>query len=152
MCVLHLNTGTLGHVHTTKKTRVKLRGVRLVKQTCVLWAMGDIKSQWIWRICITFRNFFEHFEGDSAETCAGKFPLMSMGGWAEGLACADPGVRTPIGVSGIVYFFFPKIFSVKISLSNSCCMVSELLDCSNILSVIISYIVSVRHEISNSNL
>ena len=24
--------------------------------------------------------FFENFEGDSAETCAGKFPLMSMGG------------------------------------------------------------------------
>ena len=23
-----------------------------------------------------------------------------MGGWAEGLACADPGARTPIGVSG----------------------------------------------------
>ena len=30
---------------------------------------------------------------------AGKFPLMSIGGWAEGLACADPGARTPIGVS-----------------------------------------------------
>ena len=41
-----------------------------------------------------------NFKGDSAETCAGKFPLMSMGGWAEGLACADPGARTPIGVSG----------------------------------------------------
>ena len=25
---------------------------------------------------------------------------MSMGGRAEGLACADPGARTPIGVSG----------------------------------------------------
>ena len=27
-----------------------------------------------------FKFFFENFEGDSAETCAGKFPLMSMGG------------------------------------------------------------------------
>ena len=34
------------------------------------------------------------------DTCAGKFSLKSMGGWAEGLACADPGARTPIGVSG----------------------------------------------------
>jgi hypothetical protein len=42
----------------------------------------------------------EKFEGDSAETCGVKFPLMSMGGLAEGLTCADPGSRTPIGVSG----------------------------------------------------
>jgi hypothetical protein len=41
------------------------------------------------------------FEGDSADMCAEKFPLMSMGGRAEGLACADPGARTPIGMSGI---------------------------------------------------
>ena len=39
----------------------------------------------------------EMFEGDS---CAGKFPLVLMGGQAEGLACADPGARTPIGASG----------------------------------------------------
>ena len=41
----------------------------------------------------------EMFEGDSADTCAGKIPLVSMGGRAEGLACADPGARTPIGAS-----------------------------------------------------
>ena len=40
------------------------------------------------------------FEGDSADTCARKFPLLSIGGRAEGLACADPVVRTPIGASG----------------------------------------------------
>jgi hypothetical protein len=40
------------------------------------------------------------FEGYSADTRAGKFPLVSMGGRAEGLACADPGARTPIGASG----------------------------------------------------
>ena len=47
-------------------------------------------------------------EGDSAEMCAGKFPLVSMGGRAEGLACADPGARTPIGASGI-----PKYFCIR---------------------------------------
>ena len=41
------------------------------------------------------------FEGDSADMCAGKFPLVSMGGRAEGLACADP--RTPIGTSGNIF-------------------------------------------------
>ena len=48
------------------------------------------------------------FVGDSADTCAVKFPLVSMGGRAEGLACADPGARTHIGVSGNYqpeYFF-----------------------------------------------
>ena len=42
------------------------------------------------------------FEGDYADTCDGKFTLVSMGGRAEGLACADPGARTPIGASGIM--------------------------------------------------
>ena len=40
------------------------------------------------------------FEGDSADTCDGKFPVGSMGGRAEGLACADPEARTLIGASG----------------------------------------------------
>ena len=31
--------------------------------------------------------------------CAEKFPLVSMGGRVEGLTCADPGARTPIGAS-----------------------------------------------------
>ena len=39
-------------------------------------------------------------EIDSADTRAGKFPLVPMGGWAEGPACADTGARTPIGASG----------------------------------------------------
>jgi hypothetical protein len=33
-------------------------------------------------------------EGDSADTCAEKFPLVSMGGRANGQACAD-GERGP---------------------------------------------------------
>jgi hypothetical protein len=52
----------------------------------------------------------EMFEDDSADTCAVKFPLMSMGGRAEGLACADLGARTPIGVSGnFLSFFSPTL-------------------------------------------
>ena len=42
----------------------------------------------------------EMLGGDSADMCGGKFPLVSMGGRAEGLACADTGARTPIGASG----------------------------------------------------
>ena len=53
-------------------------------------------------------------EGHSADTGAGKFPLVSMGGRAEGLACADPGARTPIGASGnfsiINLLFLPPLF------------------------------------------
>ena len=41
----------------------------------------------------------EMFEGNSADTRAGKFMLVPMGGWAEGPACADTGARTPIGAS-----------------------------------------------------
>jgi hypothetical protein len=49
---------------------------------------------------MTSKGLREMFEGDSADMYAGKFPLVSMGGRAEGLACADPGARTPIGASG----------------------------------------------------
>jgi hypothetical protein len=48
---------------------------------------------------MTSEGLGEMFEGDSAGTCAGKFPLVSMGGRVEGLACAEPGARTPIGAS-----------------------------------------------------
>ena len=49
---------------------------------------------------MTSEGLGEMFERDSADTWAGKFPLVLMGGRAEGLACADPGARTPIGASG----------------------------------------------------
>ena len=49
---------------------------------------------------MTSEGLGEMFEGDSAETCGGQFPLMTMEGRAEGLACADLGARTPIGESG----------------------------------------------------
>ena len=54
---------------------------------------------------MTSEGLGEMFEGDSADTCSGKFPLVSMGGRAEGLACADPGARTPIGASGICFLY-----------------------------------------------
>ena len=49
---------------------------------------------------MTSEGLGEMFEGDSADMCAEKFPLVSMGGRAKGLACADLVARTPIGASG----------------------------------------------------
>ena len=49
---------------------------------------------------MTSEGLGEMFEGDSADVCAGKFPLVLMGGWVEGLACVDPEARSPIGASG----------------------------------------------------
>ena len=49
---------------------------------------------------MTSEGMGEMFEGDSADMFAGKFPLVFMGGRAEGLACTDPGARTHIGASG----------------------------------------------------
>ena len=54
---------------------------------------------------MTSEGLGEMFEGDSADTCAGKFPLVSMGGRAEGLACADPGARTPSAQAEILLLF-----------------------------------------------
>ena len=48
---------------------------------------------------MTYDGLGEMFEGDFIDTTADKFPLVSMGCWAEGLACTDPGAKTPIGAS-----------------------------------------------------
>ena len=48
---------------------------------------------------MTSEGLGEMFEGDSADMCAGKFPIVLMGGRAEGLAWADLGATTPIGAS-----------------------------------------------------
>ena len=63
---------------------------------------------------MTSEGLGEMFEGDSADMCAEKFPLMLMGGRAEVLAYADPGPRTPVGFSGN-FALFPKIISVLIT-------------------------------------
>ena len=55
---------------------------------------------------MTFEGLGEMFEGDSADTIGGKFPLMLMGGQAEVLALADMGPWTPIGVSGNLLYFW----------------------------------------------
>jgi hypothetical protein len=43
---------------------------------------------------MTLEGLGEVFKGDSADKCAGKFPLVSKGGRAYGQACAD-GERGP---------------------------------------------------------
>ena len=48
---------------------------------------------------MSFKHLVEMFEGDSADTCVGKFTLMSLRGQEEVPACADLGSKTPIGVS-----------------------------------------------------
>ena len=44
---------------------------------------------------MTSEGLGEMFKGDSADTCGGKFPLMSMGGRVNGQACADGELGTP---------------------------------------------------------
>ena len=47
----------------------------------------------------------EMFDSDSVDTCTWKFLLMSMTVRAEGLACADPEARTPIGPILSLYLY-----------------------------------------------
>ena len=53
---------------------------------------------------MTYEGLGEMFEDDSADMCARQLPLKLMGGRVECLACADPGVKTPISVSGFLNF------------------------------------------------
>ena len=59
---------------------------------------------------MTSEGLGEMFEGNSAHTCTGEFSLMLMGGQAEGLTCADPGARTPIGMSGNLKYNLGDLF------------------------------------------
>jgi hypothetical protein len=70
---------------------------------------------------MTSEGLGEMFEGDSADTLAGKLPLVSMGSRAEGIACADPVVRTPIGTSGnLFYFMFQSRYNITVfNISNN---------------------------------
>ena len=58
---------------------------------------------------MTSEWFGEIFKGDSADTCGGKFPLVSMGGRAEGLRSQTQERQTP---SALAEFFkdFIKFF------------------------------------------
>ena len=64
---------------------------------------------------MTSEGLGKMFEGDSADMCAGKFPLALMGGRAEGLACADPGARTPIGASGNCFLFLSLLICLNLA-------------------------------------
>ena len=52
---------------------------------------------------MTSERLGEMFKGDSADMCAGKFPLVSMGGRADTSSVRRRGARTPIGASGIFW-------------------------------------------------
>jgi hypothetical protein len=54
---------------------------------------------------MTLEGLGEVFEGDSADTCAGKFPLVSMGGRVNGQAWAD-GERGPPSARAELFTFF----------------------------------------------
>ena len=66
---------------------------------------------------MTSEGLGDMFEGDPVDTCAGKFPLISMGGRAEGLVFADPEARTPIGASGNFKKNIGLISTIKVSAS-----------------------------------
>ena len=44
---------------------------------------------------MTSEGLGEMFEGDSADMCAGKFPLVSMGGLSGGSRVRRPGNEDP---------------------------------------------------------
>ena len=46
---------------------------------------------------MTSERLDEMFKGDSADTCSGKFPLVSMGGRADPSSMRRREARTPIG-------------------------------------------------------
>ena len=50
---------------------------------------------------MTYEGLGEMFGGDSADTCGRKFPLMLMGGRANGPACAD-GERGPPSAQAVL--------------------------------------------------
>ena len=61
---------------------------------------------------MTSEGLGEMFEGDSADTCAGKFPLLSMGGRAEGLR-AQTRERGPPSALAKFFVFDSKLFKVS---------------------------------------
>ena len=64
---------------------------------------------------MTSEGLGEMFEGDSADTCAGKFPLVSMGGRADRQACAD-GERGPPSAQAEFFSFSLSFLSLSLQL------------------------------------
>ena len=62
---------------------------------------------------MTSEGLGEMFEGASADTCAGKFPLVSMGGRAEGLACADPGPPSAVAEIICVHYHLELLAAIR---------------------------------------
>ena len=72
---------------------------------------------------MTLEGLGEVFKGDSADMCTGKFPLVSMGGRANGQACADSERGPPSARAEIVKqlsLMLGKKFLCKDVLNKSC--------------------------------
>ena len=67
---------------------------------------------------MTSEGLGEMFKGDSADMCTRQFPLVSMGGRSEGLACTDPGASNPINASGIDNYF-QKLINIEYTLGET---------------------------------
>jgi hypothetical protein len=50
-----------------------------------------------------YEGLGEIYKGYFSDRCAQIVPLMSIGDQAEGLQCADPGVRTPMDMQHFIY-------------------------------------------------
>ena len=70
---------------------------------------------------MTSEGLGEMFEGDSTDTCAGKFPLVSMGGQADRQACADGERGTPSARAEFSIWLLHKTFCLtNIRLDSYC--------------------------------
>ena len=91
---------------------------------------GMVLSLWSLDFCIPDLNCSQslgHTERDkpvrweqshwSINKLINKFPLVWMGGWAEGEASADRGARTPIGARGNYEFLFQSSLNGKINVN-----------------------------------
>ena len=86
--ILH---GLLSNKNIRIPTQQKKLGTPLPLALCYIWADKGVFSKVVVGFQTSDRTsegLGNMFEGDSADTCARKFPLMSMGGQANGQACA----------------------------------------------------------------
>ena len=73
---------------------------------------------------MTSEGLGEVFKCDAADMCTGKFPLVSMGGRANGQACADGERGPPSARAEILYLFCPEFDSfvlyIYLAIINNC--------------------------------